>query len=343
VVGGSPPAYRARRPGRLTPVSRWLFRRLLQAALTFAAAVVLLFFLMRLAPGDPLSRLAGDRAISEQELEFLRRRFGLNQPLVTQFRAFLGGIAQGDLGVSIEHYPEKVTSLLASRLPATLLLGGTVLLLNFIVGVWLGVTQAVRRGSRFDRWMTRLALAGYATPSFWLGLVLVAFVSLRWHLLPAAQMTDPLLPLDASPWTRAVDVLRHLALPALTLSLTSIAIMMRHQRAAMLSVFRLDYVSAARARGLTERRVLWRHAWRNTLAPMITLLGLWLPILVSGSIFVEAIFNWPGLGSLANDAIAARDYPVLLGTAMLVSGAVVLAGLLADVGYTIADPRVRQE
>ena len=323
-------------------MSRWLFRRVLQAALTFAVAVVLLFFLMRLAPGDPLSRLSGDRAISERELDFLRRRFGLNQPLGTQFAAFLSGVAHGDLGASIEHYPEKVSTLLASRTPPTLLLGGAVLLLNFSLGIWLGVRQAVRRGSRFDRWLTRLALAGYATPSFWLGLVLVAFISLRWRLLPAAQMTDPLLPFDAGTGTKAGDVLRHLILPTLTLSLTSMAIMIRHQRAAMLAVFPLDYVSAARARGLTERRVLWRHAWRNTLGPMITLLGLWLPILVSGSIFVEAIFNWPGLGSLANDAIAARDYPVLLGTAMLVSGTVVLAGLLADIGYTLADPRVRQ-
>jgi peptide/nickel transport system permease protein len=322
-------------------VSRWLLRRLLQAALTFAVAVILLFFLMRLTPGDPLSRLSADRTISEREIAFLRQRFGLDQPLAGQFRAFLSGAVRGDLGISIEHYPERVSTLIASRIPATLLLGGTVLLLNFTIGTWLGVRQAVRRGSRFDRWLTRLALAGYATPSFWLGLVLVAFVSIRWRLLPAAQMSDPLLPLDAGLGTRALDLLRHLILPALTLSLTSIAIMMRHQRSAMLAVFRLDYVSAARARGLTERRVLWGHAWRNTLAPMITLLGLWLPILVSGSLFVEAVFNWPGLGSLANDAIAARDYPVLLGTAMLVSGAVVLAGLLADIGYTLADPRVR--
>lgn len=322
-------------------MTRWLFRRLLQAALTFAVAIVLLFFLMRAAPGDPLSRLTGDRPMSAQEIDFLRRRFGLDQPLGAQFRAFMAGALRGDLGVSIEHYPERVTALLASRIPPTLLLGGTVLLLNFTLGTWLGVQQAVRRGSRFDRWLTRLALAGYATPSFWLGIVLVAFLSLRWHLLPAAQMTDPLLPLDAEPWTRALDLLRHLILPALTLSLTSIALTMRHQRAALLAVFRLDYVGAARARGLPERQVLWRHAWRNTLVPMITLLGLWLPILVSGSLFVEAIFNWPGLGLLAAQAINARDYPVLLGTAMLVSGAVVLAGLLADLGYTIVDPRVR--
>ena len=322
-------------------MTRWLVGRLLQAVLTFVAAVVLLFILMRVAPGDPLSRLSGDRAISEVELAQLRQRFSLDQPLGRQFTGFVTSALRGDLGVSIEHYPERVTSLLASRLPATLLLGGTVLLLNFVIGAWLGVQQAVRRGGRFDRWLTRAALAGYAMPSFWLGLVLVAFVSLRWHWLPAAQMTDPLLPEQAGVLARALDVLRHLILPALTLSLTTIALMMRHQRAAMLSVFRLDFVTAARARGLTERRVRWKHAWRNTLVPMITLLGLWLPILVSGSVFVESIFNWPGLGLLASEAIAARDYPVLLGTAMLVSASVVLAGLLADIGYTLVDPRVR--
>lgn len=320
---------------------RWLLGRTLQAAATFALAVLLLFVLMRLAPGDPLSRLVGDRDVSAAEIEQLRRRFGIDQPLPDQLRAFLSGAARGDLGVSIEHYPDRVTSLLAARLPATALLGGVVLLLNFTAGIWLGVRQASRRGSRFDRWTGRLALAAYAMPGFWLGLVLVAFLSLRWRLFPAAQMTDPLLPLDADALTRALDLLRHLALPALTLSLTSIALTMRHQRAAMLSVFRLDFVTAARARGLTEHQVLWRHAWRNTLVPMLTLLGLWLPVLVTGSVFVESVFNWPGLGSLAAQAIASRDYPVLLGTAMLVSGAVVLAGLLADLGYVLVDPRVR--
>jgi peptide/nickel transport system permease protein len=322
-------------------VSRWLLRRSLQAVVTFAVAVLLLFVLLRAAPGDPLARLTGDRAVSEQELARLRARFGLDQPLATQLKAFLGGVARGDLGVSIEHYPERVTSLLAARLPATGLLSGAVLLLNFSLGAWLGVRQAVRRGSRFDRWLTRLALAAYATPSFWLGMVLVAFVSIRWHLLPAAQMSDPLLPAEAGFLAKSLDVLRHLVLPALTLSITSIALPLRHQRAAMLASFRLDFITAARARGITERRVLWRHAWRTTLVPMLTLLGLWLPILVSGSVFVEAVFNWPGLGSLAAEAIGARDYPVLLGAAMLVSAVVVLSGLLADLGYALLDPRVR--
>jgi peptide/nickel transport system permease protein len=323
-------------------VSRWLVRRTLQALLTFAVALLLLFFLLRLAPGDPLARITGERAVSPQELAQLRARFGLDQPLLSQLRAFLGGALRGDLGVSIEHYPEPVTRLLGARLPATLLLGGAVLLLNFGLGAWLGVRQAVRRGSRFDRWLTRAALAAYATPSFWLGLVLVAFVSVRWHLLPAAQMSDPLRSPDAGLLARGLDLARHLILPVLTLSITSLALPLRHQRAAMLASFRLDFVTAARARGVPERRVRWRHAWRTTLVPMLTLLGLWLPILVSGSVFVESVFNWPGLGSLAAEAIAARDYPVLLGTAMLVSGAVVLAGLLADLGYALVDPRVRQ-
>jgi len=322
-------------------VIRWLVRRTLQAAATFAIAVLLLFILMRITPGDPLSRLVGDRDASAAEIQQLRQRFGVDQPVLSQLRQFLAGAARGDLGVSIEHYPDRVTTLIASRIPATLLLGGVVLLLNFTVGIWLGVRQAVRRGSRLDRWAGRLALAAYAMPGFWLGLVLVAFLSLRWRLFPAAQMTDPLLPADADTVTRALDILRHLVLPALTLSLTSIALTMRHQRAAMLAVFRLDYVAAARARGLPERQVLWGHAWRNTLVPMLTLLGLWLPILVSGSVFVEAVFNWPGLGSLAAQAIASRDYPVLLGTAMLVSATVVVAGLAADLGYALVDPRVR--
>lgn len=322
-------------------MSGWLVRRLLQAVLTFAVAVVLVFLLVRITPGDPLQRLTEDRAIPPEATAALRARFGLDQPLASQLRAFGSGLFRGDLGVSIEHYPERVTGLLARRLPPTILLGGAVLLLNFTVGIWLGVLQARRRGSRLDQWLTRLSLAGYAMPSFWLGLVLVAFVSLRWRLLPAAQMTDPLLPAGA-PWpVRVVDLLEHLALPALTLSLTTIAVTMRHQRAALLGVLRLDFVRAAEARGLPERRVLWAHAWRPTLVPMLTLFGLWLPLLVSGSVFVESVFNWPGLGSLAAGAIASRDYPVLVGASIVVIGAVVLAGVLTDLGYRIADPRVR--
>jgi len=321
---------------------RWLAGRTLQALLTFLVSVLLLFVLMRLTPGDPLARLEGDSQLSVEETAALRERFGLDQPLAAQLSAFLRGAARGDLGVSIGHYPEQVTSLVGARLPATLLLGGTVLLLNFTLGTWLGVLQARRRGSALDRWLSRLSLAGYAMPSFWLGMILISMVSVEWQLLPAAQMRDPLIAPDA-PWaTRWLDVARHLVLPAVTLAIVTIAGTMRYQRTAMLQALRQDYVRAARARGLTERRVIWGHAWRNALFPMLTLFGLWLPILVAGSVFVESIFNWPGLGALTAEAVATRDYPVLMGTAMLTSALVILGGLVTDVGYFLLDPRVRE-
>ena len=317
----------------------WLLRRGLQALVTFAVALVLLFVLMRVAPGDPLSRLGENRPLSPKEIEVLRARYGLDQPVTKQFLSFLQGLSRGDLGVSIE-YGRPVTALLAERLPATILLGGTVLLLNFTAGLWLGVRQAVRRG-RWDRWLTNLSLAGYAMPSFWLGLVLAWLVGVEWRLLPAAGMRDPLLSPDAGVVARATDVLRHLVLPAATLSVVSIAATMRYQRAAMLDVFRLPYIVTARAKGLSEHEVTWRHAWRNALFPVFTLFGLWLPILVTGSVFVEAIFAWPGLGSLAAAAVGGRDYPLLMGASLLVAALVVVSNFLTDVAYALLDPRVR--
>lgn len=318
----------------------WLLRRVGQAVLTLAVALVLLFVLMRAAPGDPLARIGESRPLSRAEIEGLRARYGLNQPVGTQFVRFVDGLVQGDLGISIEH-GRPVTALLAERIPATLLLGGTVLLLNFTVGLWLGVRQAVRRGSREDRWLTTLSLTGYAMPSFWLGLILAWLVGVEWRLLPAAGMQDPLLDSDASLLVRAADVGRHLVLPALTLSVVSIAATMRHQRSAMLEVLRLPYIMTARAKGLPEHEITWRHAWRNALFPVITLFGLWLPILVSGSVFVEAVFAWPGLGSLAAAAVGSRDYPLLMGASLLVATLVVVSGFLTDVAYALLDPRVR--
>jgi peptide/nickel transport system permease protein len=321
-------------------VRGWLIRRALQALATFAVAIVLLFVLMRAAPGDPLFRLSADRPISQKEIAVLRARYGLDQPIGKQLVAFVGGLVRGDLGVSIEH-GRPVTALLTERLPATLLLGGSVLLLNFTVGLWLGVRQAVRHGAREDRWLTTLSLTGYAMPSFWLGLVLAWLVGVEWRLLPAAGMQDPLLSSDAGFLSRAGDVLRHLVLPVLTLSVVSIAATMRYQRAAMLEVLCLPYIVTARAKGLPERVVTWRHAWRNALFPIITLFGLWLPILVSGSVFVEAVFAWPGLGSLAAGAVGSRDYPLLMGASFLVAALVVAGGFMTDVAYALLDPRVR--
>jgi len=301
-------------------------------------AVVLLFLLTHVLPGDPLSREGAGHPLTAAQLEALRARYGLDRPLHAQLGAFLGGLAHGDLGTSIE-YGRPVTGLLLERLPATLLLGGTVLLLNFTFGIWLGVRQAVKKGTAEDRWLTTLSLAGYATPSFWLGLVLAWLVGIKWHLLPPAGMRDPVL--EGGTLAASADVLRHLVLPAVTLSVVSIAATMRYQRSAMLETLRLPYVMTARAKGLSETRVTWRHAWRNALFPVLTLFGLWLPFLVSGSVFVEAVFAWPGLGSLAASAVGNRDYPLLMGASVLVAGVVVLASLLSDAAYAFLDPRVR--
>jgi len=318
-------------------VRRWLLRRALQSLVTLAVALVILFLLMHILPGDPLSRVGEGRPLTLEQIQALRDRYGLDRPLLEQLWSFVVGLVHGDLGVSIE-YARPVTGLVFERLPATLLLGGTVLLLNFTVGLWLGVRQAVRKDSPEDRWLTTLSLAGYATPSFWLGLVLAWLVGVKWRLLPPAGMRNPLL--EAGGLAAAVDVARHLVLPAITLSVVSIAGTMRYQRTAMLEALRFPYILTARAKGLTERRVLW-HGWRNALFPVLTLFGLWLPILVSGSVFVEAVFAWPGLGSLAATAVGNRDYPLLMGATILVAGMVVLAGFLTDVAYALLDPRVR--
>jgi peptide/nickel transport system permease protein len=318
----------------------WLARRLVQAAVTFLVVVVLLFVLMRLAPGDPLSRLQDGRPMSPEEIEWLRRLYHLDQPLLDQLVAFLKGVGRGDLGTSIA-YGLPVGTMIASRLPATLLLGGTVILLNFSFGIWLGVRQAVRRGSREDRWLTTLSLAGYAIPSFWLGLVLAWLVGIKLRWLPSAGMTNPLLPPDADLSARLLDVGAHLVLPALTLATVTIAGTMRYQRAAMLEVLRLPYMVTARAKGLTEASVTWRHGWRNALFPVVTLFGLWLPLLVTGSVFVESVFAWPGLGSLAANAVGGRDYPLVMGTSLLAAGLVITANVLTDLAYAFLDPRIR--
>jgi peptide/nickel transport system permease protein len=320
----------------------WAFRRMLQAFATFLVAVVLMFFLMRLAPGDPLSRLGDERPFSPAALATLRARYGLDQPLLTQFRAFVKPLARGDLGVSIQHPDRSVNSLIAQRLPATLLLGGTVLLINFTLGTWLGAWQAFRRGSKTDHLLTLFTLLLYATPSFWLGLSLVWLFGTEWHLLPVAFMHDPLLSSDAGRLSRLTDLLRHLILPAATLSLVTIAATVRYQRAAMLDVLHLVFIRTARTKGLQERQVRWHHAWRNAIGAVLALFGLWLPLLVAGSVFVESVFAWPGLGTLAAEAIVTRDYPVIMGSTILVSAVVVLGSLLADLTHRWLDPRLRE-
>ena len=319
----------------------WLARRALQAVITALVALTLLFFLIRSLPGDPLAVLTEDRPLSGEQVRDLRQRYQLDQPLGRQFTTFMGGALRGDFGTSIQ-YGRPVTQLVLERLPRTLLLGATVLLINFTLGLWLGVQQALHRGRPLDRILTTLSLTGYAMPSFWLGLMLVLTFAVRLHWLPAAGSQDT--GLESIGGTAIIlDRLRHLILPALTLAAVSIASSMRYQRAAMLEALRQPFVAAARARGLTGHRVIWGHAWRSALPSVLTLFGLWLPILVVGAVFVEQVFAWQGLGSLTAGAAAARDYPLLMGTAVVATAAVVTGSFVSDVLHCLLDPRARVE
>jgi peptide/nickel transport system permease protein len=320
----------------------WFLRRLGQALVTFLLATTLTFFLMRLTPGDPLARLTEDRPLPPEVIADLRVRYGLDQPLPSQFRRFVSGVLSGNLGGSIEHGGRPVTSLIAERLPATLLLGATALALNFAVGIGLGVWQATRRGTRADRWLTAVSLATYAAPVFWVGMCLSTVFGVELGWLPTGFASDPTLPPNAGWLTQLADRLRHLILPALTLALATVGATIRYQRAAMVDALQLDCIRTARTKGMPERLVTWRHAWRNALGPMLALFGLWLPLLVAGSLFVESVFSWPGLGTMVWQAIGSRDYPVIMGVAVLVTAFVVGGSLLADLGQRLVDPRLRQ-
>jgi len=318
---------------------RWLALRVGQALLTTVVALTLLFFVMRLVPGDPLAALDDERMMSPDQVQALRARYGLDQPPARQFARFLQGALRGDLGTSYQ-YGRPVGQLVRERLPATLLLGGAALLVTFAVGLWLGVVQARARGRSADHALTVASLAMHAMPAFWLGLMLALLFGVKLRWLPVAGMSDPTL-VDSGVGTRLRDVGRHLVLPVVTLAAVSVAAAMRYQRTAMIEVLAQPYVRAARARGLTEHAVLWRHAWRNALFPVLTLFGLWLPIIVVGSVFVEQVFAWPGIGSLAAGAASARDYPLLMATSVLATFAVVLGGLVTDVFHMALDPRLR--
>lgn len=317
---------------------RWLVRRTLQAVVTLLLALAVSFVLMRLAPGDPMASLSDDKPVTAAQSAALRQRYGLDQPIATQFAAFLSGAVRGDLGVSIQT-GRPVLALVRERLGATLLLGVTVLVVNFTLGLWLGVRQALARGARLDRMLGAVGAISVALPSFWVGLVLVWALGLHGPHLPVAGLHDPML--SDAPWSAQVwDALRHLVLPAASLSLVTIGATMRYQRAAMLDALVQPFVRTATARGLAPARVTW-HAWRAALVPVLTLLGLWLPLLVTGSVFVEAIFAWPGLGGLAARAASLRDYPLVMGCTMLAGTMVVVGSLAADVACAIADPRLR--
>jgi len=320
------------------PRARFLLTRLLKALIVIAAIAVANFFLVRMAPGDPAQVLAGQSgAADEKYLAQLRQQFGLDQPLPTQLGIYLTSTARLDLGYS-HRQQQPVAQLIAERLPATLLLTGCAFLLSLAAGVALGVWSARKVGSWTDSAITTGALLFYATPIFWAGLLLVLVFSVKLDWLPAYGMATIGGTLTGA--AAALDVARHAILPVLTLSLFYMAIYARLTRASMLEVSQMDFVKTARAKGLTEHEVMYRHVLRNALLPVITYAGIHAGGLVGGSIVVETIFAWPGVGRLAFEAVSQRDYPVLLGIFLVISVLVVIINLLTDVLYAVIDPRI---
>jgi peptide/nickel transport system permease protein len=299
------------------------------------------FVLLQLAPGDPLTRASESTLISRDVLEQQRRTFGLDRPIVVQYGLYLGNLLQGDLGYSFrEHRPAWHT--IRDRIGNTLILAAAGLVVMFAFGIAVGAWQGAKPGSRTDTAISVVTLTLYSTPVFWLGVMLVLIFAEGLQWLPATGAIDPVTHGQLSALGRLWDRLTHLALPALTLGLAGAAATARFQRAAMLDVVRQDYIRTARAKGLSERAVLTRHALRNALLPTVTLFGLAFPILLSGAVLVETVFAWPGMGKLTVDAIEARDYAVVSGTAILAAVLVVLGNLVADVLYRLLDPRTRE-
>jgi peptide/nickel transport system permease protein len=320
-------------------VRRFIAARLLQSVIVVLLVTTISFFLIRLAPGDPFS-FVGDFSMSEAVRNQLRAQFGYDRPMIEQFVLFLGNVAHGRLGYS-QSMHRYVGEVLLDVLPRTLLLMGVALVLAFVIGVAVGALQAVRRESWLDRTLSGVLLLFYSIPDFWLALMALLAFAYWLPLFPPGGMIDQIMHDYMSLGGRIRDIAAHLILPSITLALLTAAGIARYQRAALLDVLPQDFVRTARAKGLGEGRVVLKHALRNALLPVITLIGLMLPALVGGAFFVEKVFAWPGMGYVAANAIAARDYDLVTGSVIVGGFMVTIGSLLADLLYAVADPRLR--
>jgi peptide/nickel transport system permease protein len=323
-------------------VHRFLARRLTHGVAVIFIAASISFLLVHLAPGDPFSSTLESTELDPKTVAIWRNAYGLDRSLPEQYIRFLGQLTTGNLGPSISH-GRPAAEVLANAVPHTLLLMGTALVLSLVIGVVVGAWQASTAGSRRDRVAGTVSLVVASLPEFWLGVMLVILFVYRLQILPGGGATDLVMHDALSPLGRVLDRVRHLVLPALTLALLGSASIARYQRAALLDVLPQDFVRTARAKGVAERRILWRHALRNALVPTIVLAGLSLPTLMGGAVFVEQVFAWPGMGQLAAKAFEARDDQLVTGAVILGAVLVVVGGILTDLLHAIVDPRVRAQ
>ncbi len=319
-------------------VAKLIAAKVLAALGLLLSVLVLNFILIRLAPGDVAQVIAGDMGgVTKEILDGIRRQYGLDRSMPEQLWIFLSGYARLDFGQSY-FYNKPVLTLIWSRVPATLLLVIVSLLLAVVIGVVLGVMTARRPRSLLSHLITMLSVGGYSIPPFWLGIVLLVVFAALVPLFPAGGMYDPIV---SGAWHHALDVAHHMVLPVFTLSVIYVGQYSRLSRASMLEALGADYVRTARAKGISENKVVYKHALRNALLPVITMAGLQFSQIFAGAILVETVFNWPGLGRLAFDAILGRDYPTLLGILFFSALIVVIANLLTDICYRLVDPRIK--
>lgn len=314
----------------------FIIRRAAQSFLLILLLIVVNFFLIHLAPGDPVHILAGQSG-DERYYEFVRARFGLDQPLGTQLWIYLSNVLRGNLGYSL-NYQQPVAAVILQRIPATLLLMLSAISLSSVAGVLLGVEAARRENSLLDRAINSFALLGYSIPSFSIGHLLLIAFALYLGFFPTQNMSSANQELTGLGYW--LDALHHLVLPVTTLAIVYLAPIMRLTRTEMLNTLGENFITTARAKGLKEGQVLYGHALRNAMLPVITFVGSDFGTLLSGAVLIETVFAWPGLGRLLVESVAVRDYPVLMGLFLLISISVAVANLITDVVYSLLDPRI---
>lgn len=318
----------------------YILRRLFYGLLLMLGVVVLNFLLIRLAPGDPAVVIAGEMGgATEEMLESIREEYGLNKPVLVQLGIYVANVLRFDLGESF-FFNQPVTTLIGLRIGPTILLVVTAQLISIFLGVFLGVIAARKPNGIMSAFVSVFATIGYAVPVFWTGIMLIILFASVVPVFPVEGMQSVKLR-DAGFFVKALDVLHHLVLPAFTLAIIYLAQYARLSRASMLEVLGSDYIRTARAKGASERSVLFKHALRNAALPILTVAGLQFGNLISGALLVETVFNWPGMGRLAFDSILRRDYPTIMGVLFFASFMVVVANILTDLSYRLADPRLR--
>jgi peptide/nickel transport system permease protein len=308
-------------------------RRVVIGAITLLIVTALVFGLMNLAPGGPAAIVSMTSTAAQRAA--LIRMYALNEPLPVRYVAWLWQVVHGSLGISYD-YQEPVMVVIAQRLPNTAILAGTALGLSILFGVPLGVWAALNRGGVLDTLISSVTMLGLSVPDFWLGIVFVIVFSVTLRWLPASGMS-------ATEGGGGGGIVPHLVLPASVLTLAFMPNILRFTRSSVLEVVHLDYVRTARAKGAPERRVIYLHALRNALIPVVSMIGLLFAALISGSAIVENVFAWPGIGRLAVQATSDRDYPMIMGVTVVLGAIVIAANILVDLAYTALDPRIRYE